>query len=97
MSLARADISKDLLTLDDLTRLARSSRGVFPRDTVGRFVTGDAPRPATSHGTKDMPVWGPAMTAAGLDASAFSSARTTCSWPTSSANVRGRHLRASTW
>jgi mono/diheme cytochrome c family protein len=49
----------------DLTVLARAAGGVFPRAAVRAFVTGDAPRPAASHGTKEMPVWGPVFN--GLD------------------------------
>lgn len=39
----------------DLTILAASSDGVFPRDEVIAIVVGDRPLPA--HGTREMPVW----------------------------------------
>jgi mono/diheme cytochrome c family protein len=42
----------------NLTALATNNRGQFPRERVRAFVThgrADAP----SHGTPDMPVWGP--------------------------------------
>ena len=50
----------------DLTTLARRSDGVFPRAAVRAFVTGDQPQATSSHGTKDMPVWGPVFN--GLEA-----------------------------
>ena len=49
----------------DLTVLARGNRGVFPRDRVLAFVEGSAR--AASHGSPEMPVWGPTLRA--LDAS----------------------------
>jgi cytochrome c553 len=49
----------------DLTALARANGGVFPRERVLLFIEGSA-RPA-SHGSPDMPVWGPTLRA--LDAS----------------------------
>ena len=42
----------------DLTQLARRRGGTFPRTDVERFVTGGG-RPVPSHGSGDMPVWGP--------------------------------------
>src|SRR5512143_1899960 len=41
----------------DLTLLARGNRGVFPRERVLAFVEGS--ERAVSHGSPDMPVWGP--------------------------------------
>ena len=49
----------------DLTTLARANRGVFPRERVLAFVEGSAR--AESHGSPEMPVWGPTLRA--LDAS----------------------------
>ena len=49
----------------DLTVLTRNNRGAFPRDRVLSNVDG-ATR-AVTHGTPDMPVWGPILRA--LDAS----------------------------
>jgi mono/diheme cytochrome c family protein len=49
----------------DLTVLARSNRGVFPRERVLAFIEGSAR--AAGHGSPDMPVWGPTLRA--LDAS----------------------------
>jgi mono/diheme cytochrome c family protein len=49
----------------DLTGLARANRGVFPREQVLTFIEGSAR--AASHGSPDMPVWGPTLRA--LDAS----------------------------
>jgi mono/diheme cytochrome c family protein len=49
----------------DLTVLARSNRGSFPRERVLAFVEGSAR--SASHGSSDMPVWGPTLRA--LDAS----------------------------
>ena len=51
----------------DLTLLARSNGGTFPRQRVEAFVTnaGDVLTPA--HGSSDMPVWGPIFR--GLDRS----------------------------
>jgi mono/diheme cytochrome c family protein len=42
----------------DLTQLARRRGGTFPRTDVEDFVTGGG-RPVPSHGSADMPVWGP--------------------------------------
>jgi mono/diheme cytochrome c family protein len=53
-------------TPTDLTVIAKVNGGTFPRAAVQAFVTGDEPRPVSTHGTKDMPVWGPVFR--GLDA-----------------------------
>jgi len=42
----------------DLTRLAVRNAGTFPGPRVKTFVTNGAGTPP-SHGTRDMPVWGP--------------------------------------
>ena len=49
----------------DLTVLARANRGAFPRERVLAFIEGS--QRAASHGSPDMPVWGPTLRA--LDAS----------------------------
>src|SRR5690349_2691768 len=49
----------------DLTVLARANRGVFPRERVLAFIEGS--QRAASHGSPEMPVWGPTLRA--LDAS----------------------------
>jgi mono/diheme cytochrome c family protein len=49
----------------DLTVLARNNRGSFPRDRVLAFVDGSTR--SASHGSPEMPVWGPTLRA--LDAS----------------------------
>src|SRR6187200_1611046 len=49
----------------DLTVLARANRGVFPRERVLAFIEGSSR--AASHGSPEMPVWGPTLRA--LDAS----------------------------
>lgn len=41
----------------DLTVLAKNSGGKFPEDRVRRFISGD--EVSISHGSRDMPVWGP--------------------------------------
>jgi mono/diheme cytochrome c family protein len=41
----------------DLTALARNNGGSFPTDRVGKFITGE--ETSASHGTREMPVWGP--------------------------------------
>jgi len=41
----------------DLTRISARNKGVFPADSVRRFVTNGALVPA--HGSTEMPVWGP--------------------------------------
>jgi cytochrome c553 len=49
----------------DLTLLARANRGTFPRERVLAFIEGS--ERAASHGSPEMPVWGPTLRA--LDAS----------------------------
>ena len=49
----------------DLTLLARGNRNVFPRERVLAFIEGS--ERARSHGSPEMPVWGPTLRA--LDAS----------------------------
>jgi len=41
----------------DLRKLAADHNGVFPADHVAAVIRGDVNAP--SHGSKDMPVWGP--------------------------------------
>ena len=43
----------------DLTVLARGNRGVFPRERVLAFIEGS--QRAASHGSPEMPVWGPTL------------------------------------
>jgi mono/diheme cytochrome c family protein len=40
----------------DLTTLAARNGGTFPKDRVEQILIGE--RPSTSHGSKEMPVWG---------------------------------------
>jgi mono/diheme cytochrome c family protein len=42
----------------DLTKLAGGNAGEFPFDDVYQIVDG---RPVASHGSREMPVWGPAF------------------------------------
>jgi len=42
----------------DLTMLASKNGGMFPTEQVKRFISGDDPS-VISHGTREMPVWGP--------------------------------------
>jgi len=51
----------------DLTRLAQRSGGTFPRERVEAFVTNDGTQLTASHGSAEMPVWGPVFR--GLDPS----------------------------
>jgi mono/diheme cytochrome c family protein len=51
----------------DLTLLAHRNRGVFVRERVQAFVANDGKELSPSHGTSDMPVWGPVFR--GLDPS----------------------------
>jgi len=51
----------------DLTRLARDNGGTFPWHRLATFINQDAGALAPSHGTSDMPVWGPIFR--GLDPS----------------------------
>lgn len=43
----------------DLTRLARRNNGDFPRERVVQFVGGGGSNLRGSHGSNEMPVWGP--------------------------------------
>ena len=43
----------------DLTRLAIRNNGSFPRERVMQFVGGGGNSLGGSHGSSDMPVWGP--------------------------------------
>jgi mono/diheme cytochrome c family protein len=43
----------------DLTLIAQRHNGVFPRSQVEQFITNDQGRLVSTHGTKEMPVWGP--------------------------------------
>jgi mono/diheme cytochrome c family protein len=51
----------------DITRLAIEHGGVFPRQSVEAYVTNDNGLRTPSHGTSEMPVWGPIFR--GLDPS----------------------------
>jgi len=42
----------------DLTLLAKNNGGKFPSERVRKFIAGDDPTLA-SHGSREMPVWGP--------------------------------------
>lgn len=42
----------------DLTILAKNNGGKFPTERVQKFISGDDP-PLLSHGSREMPVWGP--------------------------------------
>jgi|SRR5690349_13164933 mono/diheme cytochrome c family protein len=42
----------------DLTTLAKNNGGNFPTERVLKFISGDDPS-LPSHGTREMPVWGP--------------------------------------
>ncbi|SRR5579871_1317735 len=42
----------------NLTLLAKSNGGKFPADQVRQFISGD-PSTLQTHGTREMPVWGP--------------------------------------
>jgi mono/diheme cytochrome c family protein len=41
----------------DLTAIARKNGGKFPVDQMRKFISGD--EPIASHGSREMPVWGP--------------------------------------
>jgi hypothetical protein len=43
----------------DLTRLALRNNGNFPRQRVTQFVGGGGSNLRGSHGSNEMPVWGP--------------------------------------
>jgi len=47
----------------DLTELAARNRGTFPESHVIQIIQGDSN--SLSHGSKDMPVWGPVFRAMG--------------------------------
>jgi mono/diheme cytochrome c family protein len=47
----------------DLTQLAAKNKGTFPENYVSQTIKGDFDTP--SHGSKDMPVWGPIFGAMG--------------------------------
>lgn len=51
----------------DLTALARNNRGVFPADHVLQVLTSNSSD--ATHGSKDMPVWGPIFRRMGSDQS----------------------------
>ena len=51
----------------DLRLLARANGGTFPRSRVEMLVSNDGSLRSPSHGTTEMPVWGPVFK--GLDAS----------------------------
>ena len=42
----------------DLTILAKNNGGKFPTERVRKFISGDDPS-LTSHGSREMPIWGP--------------------------------------
>jgi mono/diheme cytochrome c family protein len=42
----------------NLTVLAKNNGGKFPTERVQKFISGDDPS-VVSHGTRDMPIWGP--------------------------------------
>ena len=42
----------------DLTVLSKKNGGKFPAEHVRKFILGDEPT-LTSHGSREMPVWGP--------------------------------------
>jgi mono/diheme cytochrome c family protein len=42
----------------DLTVLSKNNRGKFPIERVRKFISGDDPS-LSSHGSREMPVWGP--------------------------------------
>ena len=42
----------------DLTVLAKNNGGQFPTERVRKFISGDDPS-LPSHGSREMPVWGP--------------------------------------
>jgi mono/diheme cytochrome c family protein len=49
----------------DLTALAASHGGVFPKDEIRRFIAGD--KLVGSHGSREMPVWGPIFSQVEMD------------------------------
>jgi mono/diheme cytochrome c family protein len=51
----------------DLTTIARRHGGKFPRERLVRYVVDGEPS-ITAHGSKEMPIWGPNLTALGVGA-----------------------------
>ncbi|MGH9679761.1 MAG: c-type cytochrome [Candidatus Acidiferrales bacterium] len=52
-------VARDLKTRPaDLTALAKKSGGKFPAERVRKIISGDEPT-LISHGTREMPIWGP--------------------------------------
>ena len=49
----------------DLTAIAANHGGIFPKDDVRRFITGE--KVTGSHGTRQMPVWGPIFSQIEID------------------------------
>lgn len=49
----------------DLTTIAAHHGGIFPKDDVRRFITGE--KVTGSHGTREMPVWGPIFSQVEID------------------------------
>ncbi len=49
----------------DLTRIAKDSKGMFPRERVRKIIEGADSM--TSHGSREMPVWGPVFHEIGAD------------------------------
>ena len=43
----------------DLTTISARNAGRFPTEHITAYVTGNSTRPITSHGSTEMPVWGP--------------------------------------
>lgn len=43
----------------NLTFLARTSGGVFPRERIRATIAGDSGKQTAAHGSREMPVWGP--------------------------------------
>jgi mono/diheme cytochrome c family protein len=43
----------------NLTLLARSHGGVFPRERVRQVIAGDSTNETSAHGSRAMPIWGP--------------------------------------
>jgi len=50
----------------DLTGIAKRNKGKFPFEKVQRIISGEE-RPAASHGTREMPVWGPILSEVSWD------------------------------
>jgi mono/diheme cytochrome c family protein len=51
--------------IPDLRMLARRSKGKFPREAVEQTILGEGGKAA--HGSREMPVWGPAFSAVNWD------------------------------